>query len=397
MSRAEEPKPRWWKKSRVLAFASGSLAALLVIGGATAIVLDTVTRVTVPDLLGHTLSDATRLLEDEGLAIDADLKERDDFCRESAALADELCIVRGQVPAAGSRQHAPSEVAVELVAGETRVPDIVGDALEDASETLVRSGLAPHIDDESVRSIPGYREWKVSTQSVAPNRSVTAGSSVTITLDRPLVATPSVVGMKANEAVQAIEDAGLRLSTVPDAGQGSDWLVITETSPELGGEVPIGTEVSLTWKASMPNLVGMTLTEARALMEGAGFEVSLAPGASTVMKVSAQVPAAGELVDEGATVTLATEAESVVFEVVGNGSRAMVTWIPPRSFSIAQDANASLPWRMTFDGPAPDRYERGNFSAQTLNGNSITCNLYVNGNLVETQTSSGLYSIVSCG
>ena len=93
-----------------------------------------------------------------------------------------------------------------------------------------------------------------------------------------------------------------------------------------------------------------------------------------------------------AEVTVTLEEPSVVYEVVGNGSRATITWIPPGTYSISQAVDEPLPWRKSF----PTGSDYANFNAQMMNGNSITCNIYVNGELVKTNTSTGPYAVVSC-
>ena len=218
-------------------------------------------------------------------------------------------------------------------------------------------------------------------------------------LDRPEVEAPVVVGVSLVSAIESLESVGLVPVVspyAPRAGEELDAWVVTSDLTE-GGTVPIGTQVKIEWHVKLPNVVGTRGSEARSSLEAAKFGVEFAAGSSSETKVTSQSPAAGTLVSPASTVTLTTSEPSVVFEVVGNGSRAMITWIGPRSFSIAQDSSASLPWRKVFPGPAPSSYERGNYSAQMYNGNSITCNTYVNDELVETQTSTGQYAIVSCG
>lgn len=383
---------QWWKKPT---FITAAIVAAFLASIVGTIVVDQAARTTVPDLVGLTVDEATVLVEETGLALNGGASERDQFCKESR-VADALCVVEEQTPAAGARVKDEA-IIVRFVAGPTTVPDLVGASMAEAVDKLKASGLGTRIRDAEVRSIDGHLEWAVLTQSPGPNSKVTAGVSVKVTLDRPLVPAPNVVGLGASEAVQLISTAGLKSSALPSKSAGDEWLVVTATAPELTGELPVGTHIRLTLMSRMPNLAGMPLSEARTLLQNAGFTVVLAPGASTSMKVSTQSPSPGELAPDNAEVTLGTPPESVVFEVVGNGTRAMITWAPPRSFSIAQEGNAPLPWRREFVGIAPSAYERGNFSAQMQNGNSITCNMYVNGVLVESQTSTGTYAIAMCG
>ena len=77
------------------------------------------------------------------------------------------------------------------------------------------------------------------------------------------------------------------------------------------------------------------------------------------------------------------------------GSTVTLTWGAEGTRSGRPD---SLGGHFSAEHPGSfGKYDRGNFSAQMNNGSSITCNMYVNGELIETNTSTGAYAIVSCG
>nr|WP_223169471.1 PASTA domain-containing protein [Microbacterium sp. MF43] len=159
----------------------------------------------------------------------------------------------------------------------------------------------------------------------------------------------------------------------------------------MDGKLPIASSVKLEWGVKVPNVVGATDLAATSTLSNAGLEVSGSTSGS--QKVSSQQPKAGTIVEPGSDVAITLEAPSIVYEVVGNGSRASITWIAPGTYNISQATNEPLPWRKSWPGDSSYR----NFNAQILDGTSITCNIYVNGQRVRTNTSTGQYAVVSCG
>jgi hypothetical protein len=167
---------------------------------------------------------------------------------------------------------------------------------------------------------------------------------------------------------------------------------VTATEPEIiDGKLPVASTVTLSWGVQIPSVVGMPDLAATTKLSNAKLTVTGSKSSSQA--VAGQDPAAGTVVEPGSTVTITLEPPSTVYEVISNGSRGTVTWVPPNSFSISQAGDTPLPWRMSW--PTASGYR--NFNAQIMDGDSITCNIYVNGQLVKTATSTGRYAVVSSG
>ena len=121
---------------------------------------------------------------------------------------------------------------------------------------------------------------------------------------------PDVVGMTAEDAEQAIIDAGFVLgsvetSAVMDAEKG----IVLEQDPEAGVDTAEGSEINLVISAAatleMPDVTGMTEDEATAALEDEGFVVQTAnyyvDDVETGL-VAGQLPNAGETVEPGSQV-----------------------------------------------------------------------------------------------
>jgi serine/threonine-protein kinase len=85
------------------------------------------------------------------------------------------------------------------------------------------------------------------------------------------------VGSTQEEATAALQAAGLTVGTVtPDEGSDEDPGTVTATDPASGTEVAVGSAVNLVVasepdQATVPSVIGRTLVDARAAIEGAGL------------------------------------------------------------------------------------------------------------------------------
>lgn len=380
--------PFWNRVSKkTLAIAGGIAAGVVALAVLTGFTVDQVTRSTVPDLHGQVLGHAIEAAE--GAGFEAKFDSRSRFCRYGD-LRRELCVVDGQTPAAGERVHA-GDVTVELrvVPVEVEIPDLVGMTYKDAVAEAAKVGAVVNVSD--VKSIPTMEQWKVARQFSAGKEK--AGFAVRVWLERPLVDAPDVDGMPLADALTAVEKAGLvaTLSRPMPARRDPAWTVISTDMEDVDGRIPMGTTVNLTWGIAVPDVAGMSKADAQKAIQSAGLRATMR-GLSD-LNVTGTEPAAGTVVELESEVNVNLEPETVVYEVVGNGCCATVTWAPPGSFSIAQETNATLPWSKRWETTSDPH----NFNAQLRGGDSITCNIYVNDKLVKTNTSTGPYAVVSCG
>ncbi|MBQ3358872.1 MAG: PASTA domain-containing protein [Microbacterium sp.] len=381
--------PSGGKRSRRLLYIGGAaVVAAALVAVAAFVIVDQVTRVSVPNVEQQTLATAKTTID--GLDLGVNVRTDSSFCDEDE-LGPDWCVVTSQTPAEGERIHVNEVVTLEVAPTEVSVPTVVGMTFDEAVDAGAEVALEVLPADLSDRLVEGYEGWNVVAQS--ESGASNAGSSFKVTLERPLVDAPAIVGSTLQGAVDALTAAGFKPVVAADPGGEHDpaW-VVTGSEPEIvDGKLPVAARITLTWGVQLPNVVGMTDLAAKSALSNA--KVTVEGSKSSSQLVAAQDPAAGTVVQPESKVTIALEPPSTVYEVVGNGSRATITWIPPNSYSISQAGDTPLPWRMSW--PTSSGY--ANFNAQIMDGNSVTCNIYVNGQLVKTATSTGQYAVVSCG
>lgn len=377
-------QPRaWWRSRRWLVTAGAGVAAIFVI-----VTLVLVNRVDVPDLTGLSAEAAEEELRAAGLGLDFD--ETDWY----AGVGRLFQVVESQSPAPGETVWRNADVQLDMVPMEVTLPDVTTMTFATASDLLAGQGLsiAAEFDAE-----PAAAGWLVLEQQPRAGSTVRAGDEITVLLDVPEVEVPALVGFTLANATAALQAIGLGIQ--PDSVSAeADWEVVGQGIPP-GGTVRFGDSVEvevLPPLIEVPDVVGLTQSQAQRTLEAAGFTVTVRPESfDSDWKVSTQAPAAGAQAREGSAVTVTLREPRIVFSVSGNGTRALITWtVPGGSFSIGQENNARLPWSISF--PMTSGY-KGNLSAQMLNGSSITCTITVDGRVTSSITSTGQFSIAMCG
>ncbi|RLL66412.1 PASTA domain-containing protein [Streptomyces sp. Z26] len=190
--------------------------------------------VKVPDLAGMPLDEARAKLK--GVGLDPGIVTRE-FDAETA---------RGSVlrtkPDAGTEKRPGSAVALTVSKGEViPAPDLVGDDEDDARDALEELGLKVRVAQQRVFS--DEDEGKVAEQSPSEDAPLAEGDTVTLTLSKgqDMVSVPDVGGQDADEAREALEDAGfsVKVRKLFFADR------VFNQSPEGGDEAPRGSEVTI--------------------------------------------------------------------------------------------------------------------------------------------------------
>ena len=127
--------------------------------------------------------------------------------------------------------------------------------------------------------------------------------------EREPVGVPLVEGLREEQAIQVIEDAGLEATVEEQPSTDDEEGFVLEQNPKEGTQIPKGNTVTITVgsgprQVEVPRLVGLTYEEAIDALN----EVNLEPRRVDVFsqkplgQVTAQDPAAGEQIDEGTEV-----------------------------------------------------------------------------------------------
>ncbi len=158
--------------------------------------------------------------------------------------AFDATVPRGSViatePAAGTEKRPGSAVKLTVSKGpEIDVPDVTGQDVESARKTLLDAGLGVRVAEE--REFSEQEKGAVAAQSPEAGAVRAAGETVTLTVSKgpDLVEAPDVEGMSLDEARAALEKAGFTVAV--------RRLFIGDTvfnqSPDPGEQAPRGSEI----------------------------------------------------------------------------------------------------------------------------------------------------------
>lgn len=160
--------------------------------------------VQVPDLAGTPIADAKRKLRDLGLTVGTVHKKFSDEVAKGSVISTD--------PAAGSKRRPETAVALTVSRGaEVDVPDVTGRDRADAEATLRGAGFEVKFADGTVHS--PHEKGKVARQAPGAGGTLGRGDTVTLTLSEgpEMVTVPDVTGKTADDARQALSDAGFEV------------------------------------------------------------------------------------------------------------------------------------------------------------------------------------------
>jgi serine/threonine-protein kinase len=199
-----------------------------------------------------------------------------------------------------------------VVPHPTTVPDVLGDTLRTAQAEADQAGLELVAAGEEYSST--VLANRIVSQSLDPGVEAEEGDrlSVILSLGPQLAAVPNVTGDQRDAAEQALAEAGFEVrveriyhDTVP-AG------LVIEQSPEADTRHEVGRPVRITVSrgrtpVAVPDVGGLTESEATAILQGANLDVRVIEEFSTSVErdhVISQQPPPQETVREGGTVTI---------------------------------------------------------------------------------------------
>ena len=169
--------------------------------------------VKVPDVRGLPEEAAISILKKAGLTVDKILRQPDPTVPTGHAI--------GTKPEAGTQVKIGSAVTLIISDGFTQpqqveVPDVSNQTVEDASEILFAVGLF-HVGTVTVQPSTTIPAGKVSGQSPTAGTSVAYGTTINLFVSsgsQAPVATPNVVGLTLPEATAKLNGAGLQVGFV---------------------------------------------------------------------------------------------------------------------------------------------------------------------------------------
>jgi serine/threonine-protein kinase len=262
------------------------------------------TLVTVPNVVGQAADQAQATLEGQGFRVTR---------ASETSTEEQRGLVTKQDPPANDEAKEGSEVTITVGAGpETAtVPDVTGRTLDEASQLIIQAGFVPSQKAEENADV---EEGLVIRTDPAANSKAAVNSTVTIFYSSgpTTIAIPDVRGQSENDARNTLTGAGftniqVRQDSSDDVPEGQ----AIGTEPGAGQQAPANQTITLIMssgggKVGVPDVVGRTEDNARALLQGFDVQTTDEPTNDPNQdgRVLSQNPPANSQVDEGATVTL---------------------------------------------------------------------------------------------
>lgn len=203
-----------------------------------------------------------------------------------------------------------------LFGQEVKVPDVKGEHWEAAREILEDKGLKLKVVNRIYSEV---EKDHVINQRPEADDIVKKGREIEVVLSKGLetVRVPNVVGETLENARFILENEGLSLGEVTQVNDSStpEGVIVTQ-SPKRGTTVQVGQEVDVTVSSgtgqitqlNMPNLIGMSLSDARNKLQEDGLELyridQEASNDYFAGKVIRQSIPAGNRVEKGEKITI---------------------------------------------------------------------------------------------
>lgn len=263
-------------------------------------------RVTVPNIVGATEEEAKARLIHAQLTWGT-------VTRDFSDTVPAGCLISSH-PAPGDMVRIHSTVTVVISQGieQKEVPDVVGAAQAEAEKTIETAGLSVGaITQDFSDKVP---QGSVISTTPAAGTRINHSSAVAVVVSRGRrpATIPAITGMSRDDAVAALQAAGLTLGDSSEAfSDDVDAGHVISSDPAAGAQgyfygdtvaivVSKGPEM-----VTVPEVVSKSESEARAALEAVGLKVSVNRVLGGLFGTARSTdPGAGTQVRKGSTVTL---------------------------------------------------------------------------------------------
>jgi len=231
---------RVWSAGRLLLLAGALLATFFIFAVIAMRVAVRAREVTVPDLIGRPLSEATAMATELDLAIRVAQDRRPDPRMPAGHVIE-------QEPAAGSGARRQRGIRVWVSAGAqvAVAPDLLGESERGAQVLLTQQGL-------SLGSVAEIRSARFPSDVVVaqdpPPGTETSEVRVLVNRgeDRATYVMPDLIGMGGDRAADVMRARGFRVAIVARAASpGVPPGIVVRQSPQGGYQVQPGDAISL--------------------------------------------------------------------------------------------------------------------------------------------------------
>jgi eukaryotic-like serine/threonine-protein kinase len=282
----------------------GLVAVILLILWAASTLGDSEDTVTVPDVVGKTVTEAQKTLTDAHLGFEIE---------RQVNAAVEVDHVISQDPGPGdARRNTTVKLIVSDGAEQVDIPaDIIGKPEAEATAQLQALGFQVKPEQKVSEQVDA---GLVIDSDPAAGTSAGKGAAITLFISSGKAPTeiPNVAGLSLDQAGQLLAQRGfLNVQPKSESSTTVSRNDAIRTEPAAGQKVPLDTPITIIYSSgpptvAVPPVVGDAVADARAELEAAGFTVSTlnVTDAENVNKVVSQDPGAGTQAAKGSNVVL---------------------------------------------------------------------------------------------
>ena len=294
----EQSDARRGRSRRRLAVLGGLLLALVILVGLFALLSPSGRSVAVPDVTGQTQDVALRTLTGAGLKPNV---------VQVASEATEVGRVVGTDPGQGQEVDPAAVVTMRVGRGPDLVPapNLVGQTADQAAAIAQGAGLTLTAVPQQQDVDDPAQVGRVLAQDPAPGTPLPPGQALALTVGRlrENIPVPDVTGQTEAAARSTLESVGFVVTVSEVDGTDTAGTAVS-TDPAAGTSVGRGSSITLRVsrgnERAVPNLVGLTTTEAASRLAQAGFTGGRVQQSSQSVddpsqqgKIISQTPAAG--------------------------------------------------------------------------------------------------------
>jgi beta-lactam-binding protein with PASTA domain/serine/threonine protein kinase len=269
---------------------------------------DTGELIEVRNVTGFQFASAQDLLEGDGLVVNPIFENSED--------AEQGEVIRTD-PSAGSMVENGSTIDVYVSVGSERiaVPAVVGKTLAEARKAIEDADLV--VGDIERQPSADFDVDTVISSSPAAGVEISPAIPVDLIVSSgpEVINVPDVTGLSERDAISALTDLGLRFSVSEEFNNQTSEGEVIRTDPIAGEEVLSGDTILIVVSlgpapVTVPDLSGMTESQARSAVEALGLELRVSASTQPVADQSqdglvvSQVPTAGSTADQGDTITV---------------------------------------------------------------------------------------------